>query len=69
MQYTVKLKRDVFLPVMCSPHLPLLFIPSWDFAPTPRVKIKKLFQKAAFFFFLQAEQSSLSHNSFNNFLW
>lgn len=69
MQYTIELKRDVFSP-LCVHHIFLSysFPLGICFAPTPRVKIKKLFQKAAFFI-LQAEQSSLSHNSFNNFSW
>lgn len=45
---------------MCSPHLPLLFIPSWDLrfcSNTPFWKLKKLFQKAAFLFsFRQSSQ-------------
>lgn len=60
-----KLKRDIFCPDILP--LPLHFIPSWvcSFTSTPHVKIKlkKLVEKAAFFF-LQAKQFK-SFNSFN----
>lgn len=64
MQYTIKLKRETFSLVLCSPHLPLLFIPLSGFtvfAPTPRVKIKNNYFKRQPFFFLQAKQFKFFH--------
>lgn len=57
MQYAIKLKRDVSSPLNVH-HIFLSFsfpLGILSFASTPQVKIKKLFQKAAFFFLLQAK--------------
>lgn len=64
MQYTIKLKRDIFPPVMCSPHLPLLLnspLGICSFAPTPHVKIKKNYFKRQPFFFPSGKAVRVFH--------
>jgi len=72
MQHTIKLKRDLSSPpcvhhIFLSFSLPLGILPV--FSPnTSCENLKKTISKGSLNS-LQAEQSSLSHNSFNNFLW